>query len=159
MDIERATVDDVDALVDCWVELAADQQRYGSRLEAAPNRKPVTDTVARHVVMGGVLVAREGTILGFVMFNTDEGTYSQTASTGEITNLYVRPSVRNCGIGSELLAAAERELASDGVETVTLDVLADNDAARRFYRRHGYDHHRIELAKSIESDRHSKDDG
>jgi len=97
MDIERATVEDVDALVDCWVELAADQQRYGSRLEAAPNRKPTTDSMARHVVMGGVLVAREETILGFVMFNTDEGTYSQTASTGEITNLYVRPSVRNCG--------------------------------------------------------------
>lgn len=157
MDIEQATVADVDAVVDCWIDLAADQQQHGSRLEATPNRKPATDTVARHVVMGGVLVAREETILGFVMFHSDEGTYSQQSETGEIVNLYVRPGVRNCGIGSELLAAAEAELASDGVETVTLDVLAANEAARRFYDRHGYDPHRIEMAKQIETNRHSKE--
>jgi len=158
MNIERATVDDVDALVDCWVDLAAGQQQYGSRLESEPNRKQATDSMARHVVMGGVFVAREETILGFVMFHTDEGSYSQTEPTGEISNLYVRPAVRNCGVGSELLAAAERALAADGAESVTLDVLAANDAARRFYARHGYDHHRIELTKRIESDTHSKDE-
>ncbi|ERH00810.1 MAG: acetyltransferase [Halonotius sp. J07HN6] len=156
MDIEQATVDDVDDVVDCWVDLADDQQQHGSRLEAASNRKPATDTVARHIVMGGVLVARDELILGFVMFHTDEGTYSQRETTGEIVNLYVRPSVRNCGIGSELLAAAEAELASEGVETVTLDVLADNEAAKRFYEEHGYEPHRIALAKRIETNTHDE---
>jgi ribosomal protein S18 acetylase RimI-like enzyme len=153
MDIEQATVDDVDAVVDCWIDLADDQQQHGSRLEAAPNRKPATDTVARHIVMGGVLVAREELILGFVMFHTDEGTYSQRETTGEIVNLYVRPSVRNCGIGSKLLAAAEAELAGEGVDTVSLDVLADNEDARGFYQDHGYEPHRLELAKRIETNR------
>jgi len=156
MDIEQATVDDVEAVVDCWVDLADDQQQHGSRLEAAPNRKPATDTVARHIVMGGLLVAREELILGFVMFHTDEGTYSQRETTGEIVNLYVRPSVRNCGIGSELLAAAEAELAGEGVDTVSLDVLADNEAARRFYEDHGYEPHRLELAKRIETNTHDE---
>jgi|APHM01.1.fsa_nt_gi Acetyltransferases len=156
MDIEQATVDDVDDVVDCWVDLADGQQQHGSRLEAASNRKPATDTVARHIVMGGVLVARDELILGFVMFHTDEGTYSQRETTGEIVNLYVRPSVRNCGIGSELLAAAEAELASEGVDTVTLDVLADNEAAQRFYEEHGYEPHRIALAKGIETNTHDE---
>jgi Acetyltransferases len=154
MHIEQATVEDVDDIVDCWVDLAADQQQYGSRLEAAPNRKPATDTVARHIVTGGVLIARDELILGFVMFHTDEGTYKQQENTGEIVNLYVRPSVRNCGIGGELLTAAENELASEGIDTVSLEVLADNEAARRFYRDHGYEHHRIDLAKRIETNTH-----
>lgn len=162
MDIEQATVADVDELVDCWVDLAAGQQQYGSRLEAEPNRKQATDTMARHVVMDGVLVAREASsgqpIRGFVMFHTDEGTYSQTEMTGEIANLYVRPDARNRGVGGELLAAAEAALAAEGVETVTLDVLADNDDARRFYGRQGYDPHRIELTKRIETNTHSKDE-
>lgn len=163
MEIEQATVDDVEALVDCWIDLAAGQQRHGSRLEAEPNRKAATDTMARHVVMGGVLVAREESsdkqsIRGFVMFHTEEGTYSQTESTGEIANLYVRPDARDHGIGSELLAAAEADLAAEGVETITLDVLADNDAAQRFYGRHDYTPHRIELTKRIETNTHSKDE-
>jgi len=36
---------------------------------------------------------------------------------------------------------------------VALETMADNEAARRFYRRHGYEPHRIELER--ESDTHS----
>jgi ribosomal protein S18 acetylase RimI-like enzyme len=42
---------------------------------------------------------------------------------------------------------------------VSIEVLADNDAAKRLYDRRGYDPHRIELRKRLENDRHSKDDG
>jgi len=73
-----------------------------------------------------------------------------------IVNLYVRPGSRGDGVGSALLAAAESELADMGVDTVSLEVLADNEDARRFYRRHDYGPHRVELAKSMENDTHSK---
>lgn len=158
MEITRATISDVDALVDCWVELAADQRQYGSRLLADENRSAVTDVIARHIVTHDLLIAREDDIVGFVMYHVEEGRYLQDRLTGVIGNLYVRPTARDQGIGSLLLTAAESELAQKGVDTVTLDVLAANDAARRFYASHGYQPHRVELAKSIENDTHSKED-
>lgn len=157
MEIVQATINDVEALVDCWVELAADQRQYGSRLLAEANRKPVTDSIAQHVVTDGLLLARESDVLGFVMFHVEEGRYQQDATTGVIVNLYVRPAARNRGIGSALLSAAESTLSEQGVDTVTLEVLSANEAARRFYARHGYRSHRIELEKRIENDTHSKE--
>jgi len=157
--IESATIDDVEAVADCWVSLAAEQRQHGSWLAADANRTAATEMIARHVVADGLLVARDGAIQGFVLFHPDEGAYTQTESTGTITHLYVRPAARGDGIGSRLLAAAESELAAAGVSTVSIEVLADNDAAQRLYDRRGYESHRIELSKRLESDRHSKDDG
>ena len=157
--IEPATIDDVEAVADCWVALAAEQRQHGSRLAADANRTVATETIAHHVVTDGLLVARDGAIQGFVMFHPDDGAYTQTESTGTITHLYVRPAARDEGIGSRLLAAAESKLAAAGVSTVAIEVLADNAAAKRLYDRRGYDPHRIELRKRLENDRHSKDDG
>lgn len=156
--VEPATIDDVDVVADCWVDLAAEQRQHGSRLAADANRTVATETIARHVVTDGLLVARTPAIQGFVMFQPDEGAYTQTEPTGTITHLYVRPAARGDGIGTRLLAAAESELAAAGVETVSIEVLADNGAARRLYDRRDYEPHRIELRKPIENDRHSKDD-
>jgi len=158
MEITRPTISDVEPLVDCWVELAADQRQHGSRLVTDANREAVAEAIAQHVVTDGLLVARETEICGFVMYHVQEGRYHQDRTTGVIVNLYVRPSARDRGLGSRLLEAAESELAEAGVDTVTLDVLAANEAARRFYARHGYRSHRVELAKPIENDTHSKED-
>lgn len=163
MNIEQATIDDVETLAELWVSLAADQKQHGSLLEAEPNHNAATETLARHIAMDRVLVAREddagnNEICGFVVFQTQEGTYSQTVQTGEIVTLYVVPEARNQGVGTNLLCAAEAALAAAGVEYISLSVLADNEDARRLYRRAGYDTHRVELTKRIENDTHSKDD-
>ncbi len=157
MEITQPETSAVDELTDCWVELAVDQQRYGSRLLGEENRSAVAETIAQHIVTDGLLVAREdGELLGFVMYKTAAGRYIQDKQTGVIVNLYVRPASRNEGVGSSLLAAAEVELAAAGVDSITLEVLAANDDARRFYRRHEYEPHRVELAKPTENDTHSK---
>lgn len=57
---------------------------------------------------------------------------------GEIESLAVLPSHRGQGIGTRLLDALERELASIGVRDLILGVLAGNDDAIRLYRRRGY---------------------
>ena len=160
MEITEPTTAAVEPLVDCWMELAADQQQYGSRLSVEANRQTVSETIARHIVTGGLLVACEADeIRGFVMYHVEKGRYHQDETTGVVVTLYVRPEFRNEGLGSKLLAAAEADLAAEGVDTVTLEVLAANDDARRFYSREGYRTHRFELAKRIENDTHSKDEG
>lgn len=153
MVISSPTTDDADAIADQWVALAADQRAYGSHIVPEHNRGTIREAVLRRIVSDELFVAREdGDLLGFVTFTTESGQYEQDVRRGIVQNLYVAPEHRDQGIGTELLATAETHLAEDGADRVALDVMAGNEDAERFYRRHGYSPHRTELEKSVESD-------
>lgn len=160
MHVQPATLSEVDLLADWWVELAAEQRAYDSHLFSEANRELIREAIGRGVVAGTILVARpeaDGTQneefeepFGFVMFSMETGRYRQDVTRGIVDNLYVRPAARNQGVGTELLEAAERTLREAGAEAVSLDAMAENEGARRFYRRHGYSPHRIEFEKRFE---------
>ncbi|UWG51450.1 Acetyltransferase (GNAT) family [Halalkaliarchaeum sp. AArc-CO] len=160
MHVQPATLSEVDLLADWWVELAAEQRAYDSHLFSEANRDLIREAIGRGVVSGTILVARPGADatpaedheepLGFVMFSMETGRYRQDVTRGIVDNLYVRPEARNQGVGSRLLEAAERTLREAGAEAVSLDAMAENEGARRFYRRHGYSPHRIEFEKRFE---------
>jgi ribosomal protein S18 acetylase RimI-like enzyme len=146
-------MDDADVVADLWVELARDQRTYDSYLLAGPNRQTIRESIVQRIVAEDLLVAeRAGPVVGFVMFTVERGRYEQDGTTGVVENLYVDPDTRREGIGTDLLAAAERRLDEAGATRITLEAMADNDAARAFYAEHGYTPHRVELAKSTESD-------
>ena len=147
----------LDTLVELWVALADEQRDHGSRLLAGENRDQIREAMARHLVTGGVLVAVDGAneLLGFVMFGPETGVYATDRDRGIVHNIYVRPDRRGEGVGTRLLETAEAMLDEQGVDVVSLEVMADNDAARRFYDRNGYRPHRITMEKSVESDIHS----
>lgn len=156
--VEAGGLDDVDAVADLWVALAEGQRAFGSHLLAADNREVVRDAIVRRMVAAELLVARGGeSIVGFVTFGVESGVYEQDTTRGVVQNIYVVPEVRGEGVGSALLAAAEESLVESGAETVSLEVMADNDDARRFYRRHGYRTHRVEMEKRPESDTLTKE--
>jgi ribosomal protein S18 acetylase RimI-like enzyme len=169
--------DDVDALADLWVALARDQRRHGSHLRPAPSRTAVRESIASAVVADRVRVVRDpertppgrqaagpapgSDVVGFVTFDVERGRYTQDVARGVVEDLYVRPAARGEGVGSALLSAAESALAAAGADVVALEAMADNEAARRFYERHGYRPHRVELEKPVgapESDTHSSPD-
>ncbi|HZC30201.1 MAG TPA: GNAT family N-acetyltransferase [Gaiellaceae bacterium] len=52
--------------------------------------------------------------------------------------LYVRSSARGSGIGTDLLRAAARHVEEQGAETLALEVLESDEAARRLYERLGF---------------------
>ena len=161
MDVERPTTDDLNALVEQWVALASEQRAHGSHLAAEGNRETVRETIARAIVTDCARVARDdGDLLGFVTYEPANSQYEGDVTRGYVQNLYVRPDARGAGVGAALLDAAERALADLGADVVSLETLADNAAARRFYRRRGYDVHRVTMEKSVaaESDNHSRDD-
>ncbi|USZ68140.1 GNAT family N-acetyltransferase [Halorussus salilacus] len=156
--VEAGTLEDVDAVADRWVSLAEGQRAFGSHLLAEDNRERVRDALARRAVAGELLVARaDEEVVGFVSFGVESGRYEQDTTRGVVQNIYVAPECRREGVGSELLAAAEESLVESGVETLTLEVMADNDAAREFYRCRGYRPHRIEMEKRPESDTLTKE--
>ena len=148
VDIALADTDDADSLVDMWLSLADGQRRYGSHIPAEANRAQIRESILRHITTDRLLLAREDRHCGFVMFSIENGDFEQDATRGIVENLYVRPEFRGQGIGSQLLAAAEQRLRDHGADAVALNVMADNEDARRFYRDHGYTPHRLELEKS-----------
>jgi len=149
--ITPATADDVDPITDLWIALAAGQRAHGSTLLAEGNRGAVSEWVARSVVTGELLVARDGDgkAVGFVGFALDHGGYERDRTRGIVSNLFVVPERRGEGIGTDLLDAAERALRESGAETVALEALTANERAREFYAARGYEPHRVELTKSL----------
>lgn len=176
MRVEPATTDDVDVLVDQWVALAGEQRSHGTYVLPEENRAGIREDFLRRAVTGELLLAREDPsevvegdgdgnggadrtddypglregIVGFVSFGTTPGGFAEDVDRGLVSNLYVRPDRRNEGVGATLLSAAEERLADAGMTVVTLEAMADNDEARRFYRERGYAPHRVELSKSLE---------
>lgn len=151
--IDPATADDLDRLVEQWVALVEGQREHGAHLYGQENRTVARDVLGRYITAGDLLVARaDDSIQGFVMVHVETGLYAQDVNRGVIDNLYVRPADRDAGIGSRLLRAAEDHLAAQGAETVAIEVLADNSAAKRLYERRGYDTHRISLERSLQND-------
>jgi len=175
MRIEPATSGDVDALVDAWADLAETQREYGSHLDSEANREAIRPILAYHVVSGTCLVARvdetdevEGAagsdgrpadgIVGFVNYGLEEAGLEGDATRGVIHNVYVDPGFRGAGVGSSLLSAAEADLVERGADVVAIEALADNEAARRLYRRRGYALHRVQYERVTESDTNSKEE-
>jgi len=154
-EIAEPSPSEADTVADLWVALAQGQRAHDSHLLAGQNRTRVRERLARYAATGQVLVARapasesERRIVGFVMFVTRSDRYEVDCRRGLVENLYVVPDRRGEGIGSALLARAERRLRETGV--VSLEAMADNEAARRFYRRHGYEPHRVEFEKSTDT--------
>ncbi len=161
--IEPATQRDIEPITELWVRLARGQREYGSAVRAEQNRETMRETLAAHCHADGLYVARtDGNIVGFASFSIEHGSLTLDRTRGVLSNLYVEPASRGQGIGGALLDAAESALAERGAETLVLEVMADNEDAREFYRSKGYDAFRIGLAQPIddrsENDTHSKED-
>lgn len=153
MCVTAATADDIEVVTDLWVALARGQREHGSTLLAAANRDTVRESIARGVVTGELLVARDdGGIVGFVTFSLERGGYDRDHTRGTVDNLYVRPASRGEGTGSALLEAAENALREAGADVVALEAMAANERARAFYRDHGYEPNRVELEKPLRGD-------
>ncbi|MFD1645331.1 GNAT family N-acetyltransferase [Haloarchaeobius litoreus] len=157
MAIERATLDELDTVVDLWVDLATEQGPHGAHVRPAENRTTMRERLARHVVDGSVLVDRvDDDVVGFVSFERTDPDMSVDTERGLVSNLYVAPDYRGAGRGAALLDAAEAELRERGVDVVQLEVMASNTRARSFYSEQGYAEHRSVLEKRVGVESHTK---
>lgn len=152
--VESATIEDVETVRAQWIDLVEGQRQYGTHLLAAENATAARSIIEQYVHSEGLAVARseDREVLGFVMFHVENGLYEQDARRGIVDNLYVVPSWRGDRIGSRLLEYAEGALEERGVDVVALSVMAANDEVADWYRRRGYEAHRITLERSVESD-------
>ena len=61
-----------------------------------------------------------------------------TGRVGHVDSFYVLPEMRGRGVGRLLMDAAYAAMREAGAETVALEMVADNDVARKFYEREGF---------------------
>ncbi len=78
------------------------------------------------------LVTPRENIVGFVFIMTHED------GTGHITTIGIAPEHRRRGLAHKLLNQAENALQTRGINTIRLEVRANNIAAQNLYRRRGY---------------------
>jgi GNAT superfamily N-acetyltransferase len=107
--------------------------------------------VAEH--NGEALVAeRDGQVVGhlFLLFKTDAAYIRpELLAYALVAELFVRPAARGAGIGTALLAEAERITRARGITRMFIGVVEGNDGAHKLYRRFGFDPYAHYLGKDL----------
>jgi ribosomal protein S18 acetylase RimI-like enzyme len=80
----------------------------------------------------------DGGPVGWICFGPYRGEMPGLEKVGEVYALYISPDLIGQGIGRTLLGEAQAQMKGQGFETSALWVLCDNQRARRFYERAGY---------------------
>lgn len=125
MRIRRLTIDDYERLVALWD--AAD-------LPYRPRGRDRRDRVAREMVdsRSAFLAAEEnGQLLGAVLATHD-------GRKGWINRLAVVPEARSRGVAAALVAAAEEQLAAQGLLVIACLIGMDNTASLALFETQGY---------------------
>ena len=143
-DADRAAEADVDPATDAEADRSPDEDAHHATdadTDPSSSRADEDDQAAG-----------DPELVGFVTFDLESERFQQDVTRGFVHNLVVRRDHRGRGIGTALLTGAERVLAERGADVVALQAMAANEDARAFYRRCGYEPHRVELEKPLESD-------
>ena len=83
----------------------------------------------RHELLGAVLISLQ---------EERENRWKRPRTTGFIEDLIVTVSARRCGIGTQLIKAAEAWVVSQGIQTIELHVWEENTGTRQFYESIGF---------------------
>lgn len=149
--IRPAEVADADPIaavhVASWREAYAQElpAEYLDGLDVAARAQHWRDVLTSR--QGTVLVAEDqGHVLGFASFGAAR---DEDAPPGaqELYAIYLEPSAWGHGVARDLMRTVVGHVGEDAV--LTLWVLASNDRARHFYRRHGFQPDGVEHLEEI----------
>jgi ribosomal protein S18 acetylase RimI-like enzyme len=92
------------------------------------------DASLGHIWIATVYGEPAGYLLAVYVFSLEH-----QGMTAEIDEFYIQTQHRNLGLGARMLGAAEEQFRAEGCTNVSLQIGRSNEAARRFYRDHGFD--------------------
>ena len=141
MTVRSATLDDLPVLEELWRAFEA---------EVPPPAHEEVDLAnelaeIRAIVESGLgwLAEEDGAAVGMVLARR------RGPRVGRITDLYVRPAARRAGVAQALVRDGRGPFAADGVDTIDLEVMASNTAARAAYARFGFRDEVLVLAAPV----------
>jgi ribosomal protein S18 acetylase RimI-like enzyme len=141
MTVRSATADDLPVLEELWRAFTA---------EVPPPAHEVVDDETELAEIRGIVESgfgwvaeKDGAAVGMILAQR------RGPRVGRITDLYVRPSERRAGVAEALAREVVARFAADGVDTVDLEVMASNSAARTAYARWGFRDEVLVLATPV----------
>lgn len=142
MEVRRATVEDVEALVRLRAANAEAHLALDPAVYRVPDRRAVRDHFTTAVSTDLVLIALvDGRAVGMVEVlrtpDPPEHQILRPAASAQVHTV-VLPEARGHGVGAALLAAARRLAADHGVRHLSAGIHHANEGAVRFYLRHGF---------------------
>ena len=146
-EIVRAGAERLDDIEPLWHALVVHQ---GPMLPVLGQPRERADAWARRRNHYEQLLAREGAFaliaekdaraVGYAMVEPASPSQSwRVEAAATLETLLVLPEARGSGIGSALLERVKAEVRSAGATHLGLGVVVANEAAVRFYRRHGFE--------------------
>lgn len=114
-------------------------QAYLDAMTIGGDAEQRRDWFSRPLRQSTDLVALDsGDLVGWISFGPYRGQAAGAGRTGEVYALYVRPDLIGRGVGRTLLGEVHARMEEQRFQTSALWVLDDNQRARRFYERAGY---------------------
>lgn len=121
--VREATVDDADRIRDVHVasiEGLAEQAYDESQVAAWAHDRDPDEYPIDAPETYAVVAERDDRLVGFGWTKADADDYFLAAADGEITAVYVRPSVAGEGVGSRIYGELEAHARGQGVESLGL---------------------------------------
>jgi ribosomal protein S18 acetylase RimI-like enzyme len=146
IEIVEAGAERLDDLEPLWHALV---QHHGAVADGLGEPRERADTWARRRRLYQELLAKDGTYaliaerdgapIGYAMVSLSRPSMTWTIDhSANLETLAVLPEARGAGVGTQLVEAVKDRMRAAGVTHLALGVVATNDAAIRFYRRHGF---------------------
>lgn len=162
--VRPATEADLDGLYDCWLDFASEMAELDPYNELADGdlraaqdeyrREALADEDQRILVaVAGDAIDATGDagLAGYITAERKESppVFARGARLN-VGELFVREPHRGRGLADRLLDRAVAWGRERGCERVSLSVNVDNERARAFYERHGFEPRRLKLDRALE---------
>lgn len=140
--VRRATKDDLAGLVASSTLLFAEDA--GTRDPATDSEWPLKHgeaafgaSIASPDTLVLVAVADDA-VVGHLTGVLSQGSETRPGRMATLRSMFVRPEHRSGGVGATLATEFRAWAADSGAERMTVTAYATNEAAQRFYQRHGF---------------------
>lgn len=143
MEIRRIQPEEVNTVVQMWVDFVDDQFQYDDFFIRSPegqlNLKNKLHEYLRDVnyLIAGAFVGAE--MVGYILAQVSEHPpFFERRQFCNLRHLFVREEYRNKNYGAELIRFTKEWAKQKGLNRIELLVAAKNERAIRFYHNHGF---------------------
>ena len=152
MEIRKATIQDVDKVIELSTQLCINEHKYYDNTVDADfaqnNQKFFTDSISNDDYLTLVAVI-EDNIVGFLIGSISETEeYRNFDEIAEIYSMLVNPDIRSQGTGNKLVKNF-LQWSKDRVKRAKVVVSAPNKRGIEFYKKAGFIEHEIVLERNL----------